>query len=106
MSDYEAISETVFHYCEGYRNKDRERLEKAFSLEVASMMGYIKNKDGDLELFSMSMRDAIDSWVAPVTLPLSFLMGIFLPLISSVMLVLRFFLISVANTWRVISWQK
>lgn len=31
MSDYEAISETVFHYCEGYRNKDRERLEKAFS---------------------------------------------------------------------------
>ena len=27
MSDYEAIQETVFHYCEGYRQKNRERLE-------------------------------------------------------------------------------
>jgi hypothetical protein len=38
MSDYDAIKETVFHYFEGYRDKDRERLEKAFSLEIANMM--------------------------------------------------------------------
>lgn len=72
MSDYEAISETVFHYCEGYRNKDRERLEKAFSLEVANMMGYIRNEKGELELFSMTMKDAIDSWVAPDYTPFEF----------------------------------
>ena len=47
MSDYDAIKETVFHYFEGYRDKDRERLEKAFSLEIANMMGYIKNKEGE-----------------------------------------------------------
>jgi hypothetical protein len=33
MNDYDAIKETVFHYYEGYRDKNRERLEKAFSLE-------------------------------------------------------------------------
>jgi hypothetical protein len=47
MNDYDAIKETVFHYYEGYRDKNRERLEKAFSLEVASMMGYIKNNEGE-----------------------------------------------------------
>jgi hypothetical protein len=59
MSDYDAIKETVFHYFEGYRDKDRERLEKAFSLEIANMMGYIKNEEGKL------MRESIDKWVAP-----------------------------------------
>ena len=72
MSDYDAIKETVFHYCEGYRNKDRERLEKAFSLEIANMMGYIKNKEGKLELFSMTMRESIDEWVAPDYTPFEF----------------------------------
>ena len=65
MSDYDAIKETVFHYFEGYRDKDRERLEKAFSLEIANMMGYIKNKEGELKLFSRTMRESIDEWVAP-----------------------------------------
>ena len=72
MSDYDSIKETVFHYCEGYRNKDRERLERAFALEIANMMGYIKNKDGKLELFSMTMRDAINEWVAPDYAPFDF----------------------------------
>jgi hypothetical protein len=65
MNDYDAIKETVFHYYEGYRDKNRERLEKAFSLEVASMMGYIKNNEGEFELFSMKMKDAIEQWAAP-----------------------------------------
>ena len=72
MSDYDAIKETVFHYFEGYRDKDRERLEKAFSLEIANMMGYIKNEEGKLELFSMTMRESIDKWVAPDYTPFEF----------------------------------
>lgn len=65
MNDYDAKKETVFHCYEGYRDKNRKRLEKAFSPEVASMMGYLKNKEGELELFSMKMKDAIEQWVAP-----------------------------------------
>ena len=95
MSDYDAIKETVFHYCEGYRNKYRERLEKAFSLEIANMMGYIKNKEGKLELFSMTMRE-ISGWLL-TTLPLNFTREIFLPLISLVMSARLFFLISVVD---------
>lgn len=72
MSDYDGISETVFNYCEGYRHKDRERLEKAFSLDVANMMGYIKNEEGKLNLFAMTMRDAINDWVAPDYTPFEF----------------------------------
>ncbi len=72
MSDYDAIKETVFHYFEGYRDKDRERLEKAFSLEIASMMGYIKNEEGKLKLFSRTMRESIDEWVAPDYAPFDF----------------------------------
>ena len=75
MNDYEAISEAVFHYCEGYRNKDRQRLEKAFALDVAIMTGYTKNKDGELELWSMTMKEAIDSWVAPDYTPFEFAEG-------------------------------
>jgi hypothetical protein len=40
MKDYDAISETVFHYFEGYQTKDRERLEKAFVVNIANLMGY------------------------------------------------------------------
>ena len=65
MNNYDAIKETVFHYFEGYRDKNRERLEKAFSLEIAIMMGYINNKEGEPELFSMKMKDAIEQWVDP-----------------------------------------
>lgn len=72
MSNYDAIKETVFHYCEGYRNKDRERLEKAFVVEIANMIGYIKNEKGKLKLFSMTMRESIDKWVAPDYTPFEF----------------------------------
>ncbi len=64
MSDYDSIQETVFHYYEGYRGKDRGRLEKAFAVEVANMMGYIKKSEGQLNLFAMTMKEAIDEWVA------------------------------------------
>jgi len=73
MSDYDAIKETVFHYCEGYRNKDRKRLEKAFSLDVASMMGYVNDdEEGKLVLFSKTMKESIDIWVAPDYAPFEF----------------------------------
>ncbi|WP_420632058.1 nuclear transport factor 2 family protein [Candidatus Leptofilum sp.] len=48
MSDYEAIREAVFRYCEGYRHKDRARLEQAFALDVAIMTGYTKTKMANL----------------------------------------------------------
>ena len=72
MSDYEAIQETVFHYCEGYRHKDRERLEKAFALDIANMMGYIKGEDGRSKTFVVPMKEAIDEWVAPDYTPFEF----------------------------------
>jgi ketosteroid isomerase-like protein len=75
MSDYDAIRETCFDYCEGYRNKDRDRLEKAFALDVAVMSGYIKNPEGKLNLFSMSMKEAIDDWVAADYTPFDFADG-------------------------------
>jgi hypothetical protein len=40
MNDYDAIQETVLHYFEGYRIKNRERLERAFVIETANIMGY------------------------------------------------------------------
>ena len=49
MKDYDAISETVFHYFEGYKTKDRERLERAFVVDIANMMGYWKNDEGEQE---------------------------------------------------------
>ena len=39
MNDYELINETVFNYFEGYMTKDRERLEKAFRVDTANMVG-------------------------------------------------------------------
>ena len=78
MNDYDAIKETVFHYYVGYRDKNRGRLEKAFSLEVAIMTGYIKNQEGKLELFSMKMKDAIEQWVAPDYTPFECSEGVML----------------------------
>jgi hypothetical protein len=34
MKDYDAISETVFHYFEDYQTKDLERLERAFVVGI------------------------------------------------------------------------
>ena len=43
MNDYDLIKETIFDYFEGYMTKDRGRLEKAFNVDVANMVGYWKN---------------------------------------------------------------
>ena len=65
MNDYDLIQETISDYFEGYMTKDRERLEKAFCLGVANMVGYWKNEDGNQELYSISIEDEIDEWVSP-----------------------------------------
>ena len=44
MDDYDAIKETIYHYFEGYQTKNRTRLERAFALDIANIMGYAKNK--------------------------------------------------------------
>ena len=72
MNDYQAIQATVFHYCEGYRHKDRGRLEKAFALSIANIMEYIYGQDGNLKTLVISMREAIDEWVAPDYTPFEF----------------------------------
>ena len=65
MSDRDEITETVFGYFEGYKTKDRARLERAFAVDVANMMGYWKNQDSEMELFSKPMKEVIDTWVSP-----------------------------------------
>ena len=64
MKDDDAIQETVFHYFEGYRTKNRERLERAFVVEIANIMGYWKNDKGVLELFSIPIKEIIEQWVS------------------------------------------
>ena len=65
MKDYDLIQETIFDYFEGYLTKDRGRLEKAFSVDIANMIGYWKNPQGEQELFKISMKQEIDDWVSP-----------------------------------------
>ena len=72
MQDYDAISETVFHYFEGYQTKDRERLERAFAVDVANMIGYWKNNEGELELFTIPYKELIERWVDPEFIPQEF----------------------------------
>ena len=64
MSDYDEIKNTIFDYFEGYQTKDRARLERAFALDIANIMGYAKNGDGQLVLWSRPMRETIDKWVS------------------------------------------
>ena len=65
MNDYDAIKETIFHYFEGVKNKDRARLERAFALDVANIIGYDdRNADGGRVLWCRSMRETIDKWVS------------------------------------------
>ena len=72
MSDYDEIKVAVFDYFEGYKTKDRARLEKAFAVDIANMMGYWKNSDGELELFSTPMQELIDKWASPEYEPYAF----------------------------------
>ncbi len=65
MNDYDAIKETIFHYFEGVKTKDRARLERAFALDVANIIGYDdRNADGNRVLWCRSMRETIDKWVS------------------------------------------
>ena len=75
MSDYDEIKEVVFDYFDGYKSKDRTRLERAFAVDIANMMGYWKNEDGALELFSRPMRELIEEWVSPEYEPYEFAGG-------------------------------
>src|SRR5210317_332230 len=72
MRDYDAISETVFHYFEGYQTRDRERLERAFVVEIANMMGYWKNEAGEMELFTIPYKELIERWLDPEFTPREF----------------------------------
>ena len=65
MRDYDAISETIFDYFEGYKSKDRQRLESAFVVDIANMMGYWKNDAGEKELFTIPYSELIERWVDP-----------------------------------------
>ncbi len=64
MDDLDAIKETIYHYFEGFQTKDRARLERAFALDVAHIMGYAKNSEGELVLWSRPMKETIDKWVS------------------------------------------
>jgi hypothetical protein len=72
MEDYDAVSETVFHYFEGYKTKYRDRLERAFAVEVANMIGYWKNDNGKLELSTIPYKELIERWVGPKFVPQEF----------------------------------
>jgi len=71
MTDYEAIHATVFDYFDGYRTKDRARLERAFAVEVANLMGYRKTQEGVRVLSSEPIRSVIDRWTSAEHTPLS-----------------------------------
>jgi len=70
MSDYEAIETAVFDYFEGYKTKDRVRLERAFAVEVANLMGYRKDAEGKRALSSEPIRSVIDRWTSAAQKPL------------------------------------
>ena len=72
MNDEQAITETVFNYFEGYKTKDRERLEKAFVVNIANMMGYWRNDDGEMELFTVPYKELLERWVDPDFQPRDF----------------------------------
>jgi hypothetical protein len=65
MSDQDKITEAVFHYFEGYKTKDRARLERAFDTNVAQMIGYSKRRTGALEMSARPITEVIDAWVDP-----------------------------------------
>ncbi|MEX0286613.1 MAG: nuclear transport factor 2 family protein [Paracoccaceae bacterium] len=64
MSDDTAIRTTVFDYFDGYFAKDRVKLESAFALDIANMMGIEDSPTGDAT-YSVSIRDQIDRWCSP-----------------------------------------
>jgi len=61
-SDYDAISTTIFNYFEGFKTADRARLEAAFAVDVCHMKGYVRDKEGKLQLSARPMNEVIDGW--------------------------------------------
>lgn len=78
MSDRDEIRKTIFHYFDGYKTKDRARLERAFATDVAQMIGYWKTADGTPELFARPITEVIDKWVDPGYEQLPFAEGVIL----------------------------
>ena len=72
MNDYDAIQQTLFNYFDGYTTKDREKLESAFELSVANMIGYWMTDSGEYELFSTPIFELIEKWVSPDFTPFEF----------------------------------
>lgn len=72
MNDYEAIQTTLFNYFDGYTSKDRAKLESAFELNVARMIGYWSTEGGEYELFSVPIAELIEKWVDPDFQPFEF----------------------------------
>lgn len=72
MNDYDAIQETLQNYFEGYVSKDRAKLEKAFALDVANMIGYSNASSGKTELFSIPMRELVEKWTSRDYKPFEF----------------------------------
>ena len=69
MSEKEAIKATIFNYFDGFRTKDRARLEKAFAVDAGHMKGYLKGSDGTYQLSVRPMDEVIDDWVSRDTDP-------------------------------------
>ncbi len=65
MSDYAAIEEVIALYFEGFKTKDRAKLERVFATDVAQMISYCDDGNGNLELTTISIDKAIDGWVDP-----------------------------------------
>jgi Putative lumazine-binding len=68
-TDYDLISATLFNYFEGLKHADRTRLEAAFAVDVGHMKGYIRDKEGKLQLSSRPMREVIDGWAKRTPAP-------------------------------------
>jgi len=62
-SDYDEIETTIFNYFDGLKEVNRQKLETAFAVDTAHMKGYIRDKDGKLQLTSRPMREVIDGWL-------------------------------------------
>lgn len=75
MDDYDAIKATVLAYFEGYKTKNRQLLERAFATDVANMMGYWRQDDGQIALTSKPIKELIEIWVSSEFEPREFSNG-------------------------------
>ena len=69
VSDYDAISATLFNYFDGLKFADRTRLEQAFAVDAGHMKGYTRDKSGAFQLSSRPMNEVIDGWAKRTPTP-------------------------------------